>query len=287
VTRIGLSGGFIPRDPELLDETVASRISELGFTGVTLHLGDRPADLSPDRCEAICSWASRHGFRIVQSWAFGANLCHPDNSTRRHEIAIFTEAIRIAAALAADGVISGAGSVDPRGGYIPHRDNHSTSTEGRLIESLALLAPTAEAAGVTIALESHCRTVLDSPERTKRVIESVGSTSIRANLDPVNFVDSLAALYGSTELIDRVFDALGDVAAGGHVKDVAPGAGLVVQLDEVPLGQGLFDVQRFVDRFLTELPDLFLSIEHLPVDAIAPAKALLDSTIAAVQGNRG
>jgi sugar phosphate isomerase/epimerase len=284
--QIGLAGGLVPGSLDDFDEACAAAIARLGFSALTVHFGSgdgaMPSDLDAEACARARSCAERHGLQIVHSWGFGANLVHPDPHERRRQRHRLVEAIEVASRLGAVGVITGAGSANPRGGYRPHPENHSDEAETALVESLAELAPVAEGSGVSIVLESHAVTVLDAPERTRRVIERVGSDAIRANLDPVNFVRSLDDLYRSSEIVKRALEMLADVAVSGHVKDACARDGFVLHIDEVPLGQGSFDATSFVEGFIALLPDKPLFIEHLPAERVADAKRALDAIVAGV-----
>lgn len=278
--RLGVADGPTPYDPDRVDERVAAKVHELGFSGVATHfgygLGMAPADLTTARCRRVRDVFDAYDIRIVQSWGWGANLIRPEPAERRRQLALLAGASRVAADLGATMVIIGSGSHNPRGPYWPHWENHAPRTQERLIASLRAAAVAAEHHGVVIALESHVLTTLDTPERVRDVVQAVGSPAVRVNLDPVNFVGDLPTLYASTQLLARVFAVLGDLAVSGHVKDVYAEDRLVLHLSETVLGDGEFDLRTYLTLFEECLPDAYLFIEHLPEDLVARAKARLD-----------
>lgn len=278
--RVGLSGGPLPYAIDHVDERLAAKVSDLGFTGVATHFGyDQgisPRDLDRTRCQRARTVLSAYGIRIVQSWTWGANLIHPDPTERRRQVRHLAEAMRVAADLGAAMVVGGSGSHNPRGPYWPHRENHTTAARERLIDSLREAAKVGEQYGVVLALEGHVMTTLDSPERVSEIVRAVGSPAVRVNLDPVNFVADLTHLYDSTRLVARVFDLLGDLAVSGHVKDVYAEDRLVVHLSETVLGDGEFDLRAYLTHFEQLLPDGYLFIEHLPEELVSRAKGVLD-----------
>jgi sugar phosphate isomerase/epimerase len=279
--RLGLAGGFVPADPDEADDRVAARVAELGFEGITAHFGRRGA---PDELEPAALIRAREvfetrGVRVVHSWGFGANLVHPDPIVRGEQVGLVGGAFRVAAALGAEGVIGGAGSVDPRGGYTPHPGNHEATTRERLVSSLRAVAALGEQAGIPYVLEGHVLTALDTPERVRETIDAVGSPFVRANLDPVNFVGGVADLYDSTGLVERTFGALADVAVSGHVKDAYVEDAFVVHVSETVPGDGAFDVGSFVRGFAARLPGRFLFVEHLPAGLVALARRRVESLL--------
>jgi sugar phosphate isomerase/epimerase len=186
------------------------------------------------------------------------------------------QAIEIARNLGASSVLVGGGSVNPNGRYWPHPDNYTSDTRHRLIKFLREVAPVAESKEIVLSLEGHVLTPLTTPEITREIVDAIGSEFIRTNLDPVNYVSDPMTLYASRILIDRVIDLLADVSVGGHVKDVILEDRLVVHLEEVPLGDGVFDVPYFLERFQHVQPDGYLMVEHLPESEVPRAKATLD-----------
>ncbi len=281
--RIGISGGPVPYTVDAVDERVAAKIQELGFTGVFAHFGYEPA-LEPQavdkgRCRNASDIFRAFGIRVVQTWGWQPNLIDPDPTQRRQAVGVVREALGVAQSLSADGIMVGSGSLNPRGAFWPHPGNHDPVARSMLVESLREAAVTAEELGLLIALEGHVMTTLDSPEVVREVIESIGSAAVRVNLDPVNFVDRLETLYGSTALIDRVFDELGSYAVSGHVKDIYAEDRLVVHLSETVLGDGLFDLERYLMRFEEAIPDAYLIVEHLPEELVPRAKSTLDDLL--------
>lgn len=285
--RLGLSGGMLPLDAARVDEELAADVARRGFRGIATQFGmgsdSTPADVDTASCRRARDIFAAHGVRIVQSWSWRPNLVHPDADERRRQVELLAGAMRVAADQGAEMVVCGSGSRNPRGGFFPHRDNHTDEARALLVESLAAAAEMAEDHGVTIALEPHVATTLDTPARVREVIDLVGSPRVRANLDPVNFVGDLRRLHRSADLVDEVFDALGDVAVSGHVKDVLAEDKLVVSLSETVIGDGEFDNAAYVRRFEERLPDAFLFIEHLPADQVPRAQAALERLLTTLQ----
>ena len=132
-------------------------------------------------------------------------------------------------------------------------------------------------------LEPHVLTTLDTPERIADVLARVDSPWVGVNLDPVNLLDGLAALYDPGSHLDRVFAALAPCARSGHLKDAYVEHQFVLHLSECPLGDGLFDLAGFVERFALTLPDGWLFIEHLPDALVDRAARIATALVAAAE----
>jgi sugar phosphate isomerase/epimerase len=280
--RLGLLGETIPRDPAAVSDRVAARVAELGFAGVGVHFGSDPEELEPAALRRAAETFAARGVRVVHSWGFGACLVHPRRDERARAVARLQAALHVARELGAEAVGCGAGSVAPEGGYAPDRANHGAETADRLVSALRATVGACEATGVGIALEPHVLTVLDSPERVADVVARVDSRWVGVNLDPVNLLDGLPALYDSSAHLDRVFAALGPIARSGHLKDAYVEHQFVLHVSECPPGDGLFDLAGFVERLARVLPDGWLFLEHLPDTLVDRAARLAGSLLAGV-----
>ena len=87
-------------------------------------------------------------------------------------------------------------------------------------------------------MEQCVYTNIDSPVSTKCLIEDVGDPRCKCVLDVTNMI-SLATYYHSSELIDEVFDLLGEDIVGCHAKDFKINERMLVDLIEVPPGKGI------------------------------------------------
>jgi sugar phosphate isomerase/epimerase len=268
--RLGLAQGLVPLDPESLTPALAAEIKALGVSAITTHFEVPPTELRGPRGTRLASVLSDAGLRIVQYAGHRPNLVNPDDVVRRQSISTLGEYLLTASFLNADMVLTGCGSLHPDHAYGPARENHSLHSRDRLILSLKDLASRAENAGVTLALEAHCLTTLDTPERAREILDAVDSSWVRVNFDPVNFLSSIPAVYDSGVTSMHAAEVLeGRLAPTAHIKDVVLEADLVLHIAEARPGAGLLDLQSVLDtcrRFLPEPATLI--VEHLgPADA--------------------
>ena len=199
-----------PATPGTSPRTHVRALRGLGFSGASIGLGVPGEVPQADLLQAREVLAAG-GIRVAQASASYPPLVHPDEGQRREAIELVRRACAQARALDAVYLLVRSGSVNLGGNYYPHRENHTPATAERLIDSLRQVSAAAEAEGVTLGLECHVITTLESPQKVRQIIDAVGSPALRYNADPVNFVSSFADAYDTPAVLRRVFEHLGDV----------------------------------------------------------------------------
>jgi sugar phosphate isomerase/epimerase len=270
--------GLLPGDPAAITDEHARRIRALGFTGASISIRNPDEYREEDLVRARTVLAA-HGVAVAQANANYPGLVHPDPAQRAEGVRLLSRTCGAARLLDARFLLVRSGSVNPAGHYAPHRENHTPETGARLIDSLRPVAAVAEGEGVSLGLECHVITTLESPRRVREIIEAVGSPALCYNADPVNFVSSFADAYDTASVLRQVFAELGRYVVSAHVKDVCLGNRLIVHIDECAPGEGIFDIATFMRLYEQHLPDGFALIEHLPDAKIPAAKQALDAVL--------
>ena len=274
------AAGLIPADPAAMTPEVARGIREMGFSGASWHLVGRDA-WPVVAMREMARRLAEAGVMLAQLLPPAhPSLVAPDPAVRREGVEQMIALVAIARQIGAGNLYVRPGSVSPAHAWSTHADNHLPETRARLVESLRPLAKAAEAEGVTLAVEGHVVSPLDTPEETRAVIEAVGSPTLRFNVDPVNFIGTVTDAYRSTGLLTRLFEQLGRYVVSAHAKDVTVEDRHVVHLSEVVPGRGHFDHATFLRLFEAHCPDGFLIIEHLPREQVAEARAFLGGVAA-------
>lgn len=271
--------GLLPGNPAEITEAHARRVRELGFTGASVMLMD-PADVPHAALRQAHRILADQGIRVAQANARYPALVSVDATGRSEGVRLAQAACRAARLLDPVYLLIRPGGLNPGGDWRPHRDNHTPETQDRLVDSLRQVCQVAESEGVTIGLECHAISPLDSPERVRTVLAAVNSPVLRYNADPVNFITSFQDAYHSTELLEHIFAVLGPHVISAHVKDARLGDRLVIHIDECAPGEGIFDLATFMRLFDHYLPDGYALIEHLPDEKIPAAKQALDEVVA-------
>lgn len=265
---------MMPRDARQVTDEHAARLRELGLLGVTCLLPE-PEGCTREQMERVRAILGRAGVVPAQANAQYERLVDPDDRLRAAGIKGLQAACRCAAWLQAATVYVRPGSLNRAGHWTPHPENTSAATLERLVDSLRRVAGVAEEAQVTLAIEGHVVSPLDTAARVKQVIDAVGSPALRFNVDPVNFIPSIPLAYRNRVVLDDLFDTLGDKVAAAHIKDVVVEDRLVVHIAERPAGQGLLDMEHFLRRYEASCPDGWVLIEHIPDDAVPAAAAAM------------
>jgi|FLYN01.1.fsa_nt_gi sugar phosphate isomerase/epimerase len=276
--RLGVTG-MIPGDFNV-DDKLARRIVELGFTGVGAHWTQPLDALTPAVRQRFLAALEQQGLQLVQFWGLYPSIISPDEQVRQTGVRTVREIVKIGAELGAAMVGVRPTSLNPRGDWWPHPDNYAPETEDRLVRSLRDIAAACEIHGIPIALECHVTTTLNSAEGVRRIVERTESTWVKVNMDPVNYVRDLHAAYHTTELIHHLFDVLGPYVASAHIKDLYLEDRLVVHISETVPGTGILDFDTFFRRFEALLPDGYAIVEHLPESLIPQAAAFVIQKLA-------
>ncbi|MCS6859713.1 MAG: sugar phosphate isomerase/epimerase [Abditibacteriales bacterium] len=273
--------GLLPADLSKVDDEVAWRVRAAGFAGCSCFFAD-PTAWAEAALDRLRDTLHRAGVAVAQVNAHYECLVHPDASLRRQGIATLQAAVRVCQRLQGDNLYVRPGSMNPNGHWLPHPANHAPETLDRLVDSLQRVAAVAEDAGVTLALEGHTVSPLDTPQIVREVIDRVGSPALKFNCDYVNFISGVQDVYHSRRVIDRLFDTLGDVTWAVHAKDADIEDRHVLHISEVVPGRGRMDLGYMLQRFAAARPEGFVIIEHLPDDKIPEARdALLRAAEAA------
>jgi sugar phosphate isomerase/epimerase len=273
--RLGLAQGLLPADPDDLTPALAARIRALGVSALLTHFQVPPAELRGPRGRRLTGVLQDAGLTICQYAGLRPTLITSDGARRGQSIDAVGEFLRTASFLGAGMVVTGCGSHHPGHPYGPARQNHSQQSRDLLVASLTELAGRAADAGTVLAMEAHCLTTLDTPETVRQILDAVDSPWVRVNFDPVNFLASVPAVYGSGAAIRHAAEVLGPrLAPAAHVKDVVLQPDLVLHIAEAVPGDGLLDLPAMLDTCRLLLPHpATLIVEHLGPDDAARAIA--------------
>lgn len=279
--KIGLLGLFTTDLTDVTYERLRFA-AELGFHGVGAHISV-PASTIPDHvaAQAKATFADQN-MPFLQIWGPYPCIITPDEAIRKAGVEGARALVRLAAKLGVPESGVRPTSLNPRGDYWPDGRNYLPETEDRLVRSLCEILETAEDLGITVVLETHVTTTLDTPERILKVIERTGSKRLKLNLDPCNFVGDLKTAFNLAPMLNHLFDVLGGYIATVHLKDFYFEDRLVVHIAETVIGTGLMDFETILPRVQQAKPDGYVVIEHLPVNLMGLAKKNLTQKIQAL-----
>ncbi len=272
--RIGIVG-MLPGDFRTFTKEQMQAIRDLEFTGFGFHFSDEAIyDVTPEACTAFNTFMAGEDLDLVQfALTYPECLFDPDSSVRESAIAKINRGSEVAGQINAHYYLFRSGSLSPTGAWTSHPDNYLPESMERLIETLRPIAEKAESEGVTLVMETHAVSIMDSPETCKRVVEAVGSENLRIVMDAVNHFQTLRQVYNSRERLNHIFDVMGPIAPVAHIKDIKVNDGLVLHIDEEVPGEGELDFGVLLQRLEARDADGYGLIEHLPMSKIPVANA--------------
>ncbi len=266
--RLGVVG--ICRDFRTLNQEEIEAVQKLQFTGVSYHFASSeiPA-VSPEECTRCRFLLEKAQLDLVQfGITYAECLFDPSDSVREAAIEAVNCGMSVARELGAHFYLFRPGSLNPDGAWTSHRDNYLPESMERLIETLKPIAENAEREALTLVMETHAVSIMDSPETCREVVEKVGSDRLRIVMDFVNHFQTLRQVYESEARLNHIFDVMGPVAPMAHIKDIRVDNGLVLHLNEEVPGEGELDLSTALKRFDALYPDGYGLIEHLPLEKI-------------------
>ncbi len=272
--RLGIVG-MLPGNFRTFTKEQMEAIRGLEFTGFGFHFSsDDVFDVTTEDCEKYNQFMAGEGLDLVQfALTYSECLFDPDSTVRESIIRRINRGLEIARQIKAHSCLIRPGSLNPDGAWTSHRDNHLPESMERLIETLTPIAQKADAEGVTIIVETHAVSIMDSPETCKAVVDTIGLDSLRIVMDFVNHFQTLRQVYNSTDRLNHIFDVMGPIAPVAHVKDIKVENGLVLHINEEMPDEGELDLAQALRRFDGFYPDGYGLIEHLPMEKIPLANA--------------
>lgn len=268
--------GFMPSNIKDVNASVAKRIRSQGFSGVSCFFSE-PFEANQADLYNLKAVLDAEGVRVAQCNAKYEYLISQDESSRLQGVRKLQKMCQITRILNGANLYVRPGSMNPEGQWLPHPENHAQKTIDRLIKSLKEVSSSAESEGVYLALEGHVVSTLTTPELVREVILAVDSSALKFNMDPVNFIGTLQDAYNTTNMLNRLFDQLGEFTIAAHAKDVYVENRHVLHISETIPGDGLLDYETFLRRFEVSVPNGYMLIEHLSEANIPKAKSAIDS----------
>ena len=185
-----------------------------------------PGEISAETVRAAEKASAKHGLPIeVINATF--NMAHPDPAVREEGLKRLRVHAEAARSLGCPVLSLCSGSLNRNHLWTPHPDNGSAEAWSLMFGTMRQAAEIAETCGVTLAVESEASNVIDTPEKARRLMDSVGSEKIRMILDPANlFHAGEAHPENARRTLDEAFAVFGDDIVAAHGKDILEGDGI-------------------------------------------------------------
>lgn len=259
---------LLPPDWRTIDAAATQRVRQAGFRGAQLFI-PRPREADPQDIHRVKRAFDEAELEVAQVNGWYEPLCSYDDDIRAEGVRGMQALVRIGRMVDAPSVYVRPGGHNPNGHWYAHPENHSMRTFDNIVDSLRRVCATAQEEGVTVAVEGHVLSALDTPRRVRDLLDAVGSRALKFNYDPVNFIGTVKQVHDSASVLNELYDLLGRDMVAAHAKDCRLADQLVVHIEEVVPGDGVLDYALFMRRFQDACPDGYFIIEHLP-NALVP-----------------
>ncbi len=253
------------------NEKAVKRLHDIGFRVIGAH---GVGDATDDQVKRLRDLCAKYDMVVAMS-PTGYQVAHPDPEQRRKDHTGLRETLRKMRLIGGDFIHTAGGSFDG-GGWWHHPKNFTQEGLDELVTEMKKAAPYAEEYGICICPETTQWCILNSPERMREFVDRVGSAYVKITFDFVNHMRP-DRIYESGRFAKCVLAMLGDRIGQLHVKDVDIKAGLVVHINETPMGTGLLDHETIIEISDDLEPWKTFSLEHfnewdiLPLDQAGKA----------------
>ncbi|MDR3595307.1 sugar phosphate isomerase/epimerase family protein [Clostridium sp.] len=190
------------------------------------------------------------------------NLAHPDDAELNKLLDYFKEHIRFARDFGCSIVGTETGALNRE--YVYGPENNTEEAFQRTLNSVKVLVEEAEKFGVIVGIEAVTKHVINTPERTKRILDSIKSNNLQVIFDPVNLLDE-NNYKNQDEIIKKSFELFGDRIVIIHAKD------FVIEDNQakvVPIGKGLLNYQLVISLIKERNPYIDILLENSTAEDI-------------------
>jgi sugar phosphate isomerase/epimerase len=257
--KIGVMDGTILRPTR---EGTLDALLEHGVTCMQVNLGQ--VDLP-----GVTEWLAAHLCARIRA-AFDAremtiaaisghfNMIHPDLQIRQAGV----HGLRLLASrcegLGASIITLCTGTRDTTSIWRRHPDNDLPEAWTDLVATMRQAVQIAEEFGVTLALEPEVANVIDSARKARRLLDEIGSPSLKITMDGAN-IYHLGELARQHEMLNEAFALLGPDIALAHAKDIDHDG----EAGHLAACKGLLDYAHYLSLLNIHQPDVALILHGL------------------------
>jgi sugar phosphate isomerase/epimerase len=169
------------------------------------------------------------------------NMSHPDPGERRAGLRRLEVLAEACPGLGTFKIHICTGTRNRDGMWRPHPDNGSPASWRDMAACVRQATDIARRAGVVLAFEPEVNNVVDSAQKARRLLDEIGSPSLKVTLDAANLFHA-GELPRMREILDEAFDLLGKEVVLAHAKDLDHDG----DAGHEPAGHGKLDYDRYV-----------------------------------------
>jgi L-ribulose-5-phosphate 3-epimerase len=258
---------------------LARKIAAQNFTCLQLALTKALTDLdcgsgrlNPGLARYISRTFAAQSIEIAVLGCY-INPVHPDPGQRAAGLARFQEHLRFASDFGCHIVGTETGSVNADFSFNPA--NHGEAVFQTILSSIGQLVAAAEKCGTFVCVEAVAKHTINTPQRMKRLLDSIGSNQLQVIFDPVNLL-TLNNYQDQDRIIEESFALFGDRMLVLHAKDFQVSNG---QITTVPAGQGLLNYPLLIKLIKQAKPYIYTLFEDTKPEALDGSRQYLTSLL--------
>jgi sugar phosphate isomerase/epimerase len=216
-----------------------SSVPELNFHGTGQF--EFPGETDEKIIFLIKDAAKKHNVEITAcSGTF--NMAHPDENVRLEGIKRFGGFVLATHKLGVKFITLCAGTRRRESLWVYHPGNSTPEAWDDMIYALKECVKIAENYGIVLALETEAATVVDTPEKARRMMDEVGSENLKMIMDCANlFHAGTAKKENVKNIMTHAFEIFGGDVVMAHAKDISESDGIKF----CPTGEGIIDYTQF------------------------------------------
>jgi len=185
-----------------------------------------PSDIPAAAIRAVTENAQKYGIPVeVINGTF--NMAHPDREIREEGVRRFKILCCAAKEIGAAYISLCSGTRNPDNLWAPHPDNDTADAWNDMLDTVSRCTRIAEQYGIVLAIESEASNIISTPERARRLMDTVGSPNLKMILDCANlFHIGQAHPQNVHATLDNAFALYGHDIVLAHGKDIREGDGI-------------------------------------------------------------
>lgn len=249
-------------------EELTEKVGEKNLKGAQLALKKinagfdmNKAHITPGMGKTFRDAFAKNGVSISVLGCY-INLAHPDDAELNKSLDYFKEHIRFARDFGCSIVGTETGALNKE--YVYGPENNTEEAFQRTLSSIKVLVEEAEKFGVIVGIEAVTKHVINTPERMKRVLDSIKSNNVQVIFDPVNLLDE-KNYKNQDEIIKKSFELFGDRIIALHAKD------FIIEDNRarvVPIGKGLLNYPLVISLIKERNPYIEVLLEDSTAEDI-------------------
>jgi sugar phosphate isomerase/epimerase len=169
------------------------------------------------------------------------NMIHPDRGKRREGLRRLGVLADACGRLGTSVITLCTGTRDPEDMWRYHPENYSPMAWRDLLVSMEQAVRVAEGHEVTLAFEPEVNNMVDSAEKSRRLLDEMRSSRLKVVMDAANIFRE-GKLPHLDEILDKAFGLLGEDIVIAHAKDVKSTG------EVVAAGRGELDYDRYLEN---------------------------------------